>query len=76
VAITKKQRSLTTGKLVGSRFQIELLEAIDQWRRRQPDLPTRPEAVCRLVLMGMCDKSINPEYAIDCSDGSSQRTGA
>ncbi|MGE3583047.1 MAG: hypothetical protein AB7J28_16720 [Hyphomonadaceae bacterium] len=27
----------------------ELLEQIDRWRRRQPDLPTRAEALRRLA---------------------------
>jgi len=35
--------------LVGTRFQPALLAAIDEWRKQQPDLPTRPEAVRRLV---------------------------
>jgi len=48
-----KRRSTTIGTLVGTRFQTELLEAIDTWRKLQPDLPTRPEAVRRLVEAGM-----------------------
>lgn len=48
-----KQRSSTTGTLVGTRFQAPLLEAIDSWRKAQDDLPTRPEAVRRLVELGM-----------------------
>jgi len=42
-----------TGTLVGTRFQPSLLDAVDAWRKRQPDLPTRPEAVRRLVELGM-----------------------
>lgn len=48
-----KQRSSTTGTLVGIRFQAPLLDAIDSWRKAQDDLPTRPEAVRRLVELGM-----------------------
>gem|GEM_PF-1137932 len=48
-----KRRSETTGTLVGTRFQPPLLDAIDAWRKEQEDLPTRPEAVRRLVELGM-----------------------
>jgi hypothetical protein len=30
-----------------------LLDALDMWRKEQNDLPTRPEAVRRLVELGM-----------------------
>jgi len=51
-----RRRATTTGTLVGTRFQATLLEAIDSWRKDQDDLPTRPEAVRRLVELGMtCD---------------------
>ena len=42
-----------TGTLVGTRFQAPLLDAIASWRKAQDDLPTRPEAVRRLVELGM-----------------------
>ena len=48
-----KRRASTTGTLVGIRFQAPLLDAIDSWRKAQDDLPTRPEAVRRLVELGM-----------------------
>lgn len=48
-----KPRPTTTGTLVGTRFQAALLDAIDAWRKEQDDLPTRPEAVRRLVELGM-----------------------
>ncbi|EHF4995450.1 TPA: hypothetical protein OW409_003181 [Pseudomonas aeruginosa] len=48
-----RPRATTTGTLVGTRFQATLLEAIDSWRKEQDDLPTRPEAVRRLVELGM-----------------------
>ena len=35
--------------MVGARLQPELLERLDAWRRAQPDLPTRPEALRRLA---------------------------
>ena len=51
-----KRRASTTGTLVGTRFQAPLLDAIDSWRKAQDDLPTRPEAVRRLVELGMALK--------------------
>ncbi len=56
-----KRRASTTGTLVGTRFQAPLLDAIDLWRKEQDDLPTRPEAVRRLVELGMTqDTSTRP----------------
>lgn len=52
-ATKPRRRATTTGTLVGTRFQARLLEAIDSWRKGQADLPTRPEAVRRLVELGM-----------------------
>ena len=49
----RKPRANTAGTLVGTRFQSDLLAAIDLWRKAQSDLPTRPEAVRRLVELGM-----------------------
>ncbi len=48
-----KRRASATGTLVGTRFQATQLDAIDTWRKAQDDLPTRPEAVRRLVELGM-----------------------
>jgi hypothetical protein len=31
------------------RFTVSQLEAVDEWRRNQPDLPSRTEAIRRLV---------------------------
>jgi len=42
-------RGKTTGELIGVRCQAELLAAIDEWRRKQSDLPNRPEAMRRLI---------------------------
>jgi hypothetical protein len=53
-----RQRATTTGTLVGTRFQAGLLDAIDSWRKDQADLPTRPEAVRRLVELGMTGGAI------------------
>jgi hypothetical protein len=48
-----KPRAKEVGTLVGTRFQSELLDAVDAWRKEQSDLPSRPEAVRRLVALGM-----------------------
>ncbi len=52
----RKPRAKPAGMLVGTRFQPDLLAAIDLWRKAQSDLPTRPEAVRRLVEIGMRDE--------------------
>jgi metal-responsive CopG/Arc/MetJ family transcriptional regulator len=48
----------TTGKgtLVGVRLHAEILRAIDDYRRTQPDLPSRPEAIRRLIEECLRDK--------------------
>jgi metal-responsive CopG/Arc/MetJ family transcriptional regulator len=41
----------TTGKgqLIGVRIHVELIRLIDEFRRTQKDLPSRPEAIRRIV---------------------------
>jgi ribbon-helix-helix CopG family protein len=34
---------------INVRVDKEFLERLDEWRRKQPDLPTRPEALRRLA---------------------------
>jgi hypothetical protein len=46
---TRNKRPKQTGLLVGTRLQPELLSRLDDWRRDQPDLPTRPEAIRRII---------------------------
>jgi hypothetical protein len=41
------------GTFVGTRIQPDLLAQIDAWRRAQPDLPSRPEALRRLAVRGL-----------------------
>jgi metal-responsive CopG/Arc/MetJ family transcriptional regulator len=38
---------------IGIRVNEELLEQIDAWRRKQDSVPTRPEAVRRLIELGL-----------------------
>jgi hypothetical protein len=39
------------------RLELEMIERIDDWRRRQSDLPTRAEAMRRLVERGLSAKT-------------------
>ncbi|MHC2241208.1 hypothetical protein [Bradyrhizobium elkanii] len=50
---TPKKRPTETGDLVGVRIQKDLGVQIDDWRRNQADLPGRPEAIRRLVEIGL-----------------------
>lgn len=54
--VTEHRYSMALSKtttLAGTRFQAPLLDAIDSWHKAQDDLPTRLEAVRRLVELGM-----------------------
>jgi hypothetical protein len=53
--ITKssKKRASATGDAVLVRLQPELAKPLDDWRRRQDDLPGRPEAIRRLIELGL-----------------------
>jgi hypothetical protein len=50
---TRKKRAPVTGELVAVRIQPELGKQLDDWRRNQEDVPTRPEAIRRLVELGL-----------------------
>lgn len=41
------------GETIGVRIQPADLALIDEWRRTQDDLPTRPEAIRRLIELGL-----------------------
>jgi hypothetical protein len=45
-----------TGELVAVRIQPDLAKRLDDWRRGQDDLPNRPEAIRRLVELGLRKK--------------------
>ena len=53
--LAKKGRppSDTTSVPVLVRVEMELLERIDELRRAAPDLPSRPEAIRRLVMKAL-----------------------
>jgi hypothetical protein len=50
---TPKKRPPAAGDLVGVRIQPDMAKALDDWRRKQDDLPGRPEAIRRLVELGL-----------------------
>jgi hypothetical protein len=52
-----KKRSAVTGELVGVRVQPDMAKDLDDWRRKQDDLPGRPEAIRRLVEIGLRAKT-------------------
>lgn len=53
---TAKKRAETTGDLVGVRIQPDMAKLIDDWRRKQDDLPGRPEAIRRLLTIALKGK--------------------
>ncbi len=56
VSVVKKKigRPATgIGTLIGLRWHEPALAAIDEWRRQQPELPSRAEAIRRLVEIGL-----------------------
>jgi hypothetical protein len=66
VSVTKKPigRPRTgIGTQVGMRWQERDLAAIDEWRRRQRDLPSRTDAIRRLVELGLKAKSAKKREA-------------
>jgi hypothetical protein len=54
---TPKKRAAAAGELVGVRIQPDMAKLLDDWRRRQDDLPGRPEAIRRLVELGLKAKA-------------------
>ena len=43
---------------LGTRFEPRLIARVDEWRRQQPDIPTRSEAMRRLL-----DRALDAEVA-------------
>jgi hypothetical protein len=46
-------RTTGPGTLVGLRCHVPFLKAVDDWRARQDDKPTRPAAIMRLAEAGL-----------------------
>lgn len=53
----RRERPKQTGEMVSTRLQPEFLKRLDDWRRQQPDLPSRPEALRRLAEKGLGERS-------------------
>jgi hypothetical protein len=51
--VITKARPLETGTPVLVRLQAHPLHQIDDWRRKEPDIPSRAEAIRRLVEIGL-----------------------
>jgi hypothetical protein len=45
----KKGRPSVDSEAVNVRLERQAIEALDAWRKKQNDLPTRPEAIRRLI---------------------------
>jgi hypothetical protein len=50
---TPKKRATSIGDLVGVRIQADMAKQLDDWRRKQDDLPGRPEAIRRLLELAL-----------------------
>jgi hypothetical protein len=49
----RKDRKAAVPYRLEIRLPAELAEQIDDWRREQPDLPSKTEAIRRLVELGL-----------------------
>jgi hypothetical protein len=50
---SRRGRPAVDSEAVNVRLSKPSLEVIDDWRRKQDDLPGRPEAIRRLVELGL-----------------------
>jgi len=48
-----KGRPSVDSEAVNVRIERQMLDALDDWRRHQSDVPTRPEAIRRLLAKGL-----------------------
>src|SRR5688572_28777832 len=54
----ERKRVPSTGEPVLVRLQAEMAQLIDDWRRREADIPGRPEAIRRLVELGLLHRPL------------------
>jgi hypothetical protein len=54
---SRRGRPPVESEAVTVRMAIDALQTIDDWRRKQDDLPGRPEAIRRLVELGLKAKT-------------------
>jgi hypothetical protein len=60
---TSIKRVSGTNDLVGVRMHPARMKELDDWRRKQDDMPGRPEAIRRLVELGLkAEKPSKPAY--------------
>jgi hypothetical protein len=50
---SKRGRPPVDSEAITVRIAVDALQPIDDWRRKQDDLPGRPEAIRRLVEIGL-----------------------
>jgi hypothetical protein len=50
---SKRGRPPVDSEAVTVRIAVDALQILDDWRRKQDDLPGRPEAIRRLVEIGL-----------------------
>jgi hypothetical protein len=50
---SKRGRPPVDSEAVTVRIAVDALKDLDDWRRKQDDLPGRPEAIRRLVAVGL-----------------------
>lgn len=60
---------MTAYPQIGVRVDPEFLKLIDEWRRQQDDVPTRPEAIRRLVEIGLSKPSDEPSVLSTSVEG-------
>jgi hypothetical protein len=54
---SKRGRPRVESEAITVRMAANVLQSLDDWRRKQSDLPGRPEAIRRLVEFGLKVKS-------------------
>jgi hypothetical protein len=50
---SSRGRPTVDTEAVNVRMERSAISAVDDWRRSQPDVPTRPEAIRRLIEAGL-----------------------
>jgi hypothetical protein len=50
---SKRGRPPVESKAINVRMAVDAIKSLDAWRRQQDDLPGRPEAIRRLVEIGL-----------------------
>jgi len=58
---------------INVRVDEEFLKRLDEWRRKQPDLPTRPEALRRLAEQALTSAPMTTKHAKRKGDDGHER---